>query len=193
MYSGILTPEHLLRECTEHLVLAHSAIHRQTQARASVQHSVSGVPSGCALGLPPSNAGIFLYSPSLVNVQTQFSTVQFSKVQLSTVQFSTVQYSTVQYSTVQYSTVQFSTVQFSTVQYSVGADWLQLACSRSALPLAYRCALYSTVPCSAVQRSVLKCTVVECSAVMLCCKGQCSSAVQSSAVQCYAVLCYAVQ
>ena len=37
MYCGIHTPEHLLRECTEHLVLAHSAIHRQAQARASVR------------------------------------------------------------------------------------------------------------------------------------------------------------
>ena len=37
----IPTPEHLLRECTEHLVLAHSAICRQAQARASVRmHSV---------------------------------------------------------------------------------------------------------------------------------------------------------
>ena len=41
MYCGIHTPEHVLRECTEHLVLAHSAIRRQAQARASVRmHSV---------------------------------------------------------------------------------------------------------------------------------------------------------
>ena len=41
MYCGIHTPQHPLRECTEHLALAHSAIHRQSQARASVRmHSV---------------------------------------------------------------------------------------------------------------------------------------------------------
>ena len=41
MYCAIHTPEHLLRECTEHLVLAHSPIRRQAQARASVRmHSV---------------------------------------------------------------------------------------------------------------------------------------------------------
>ena len=35
-------PYNLLRECTEHLVLAHSAIHRQAHARASVRmHLVS--------------------------------------------------------------------------------------------------------------------------------------------------------
>ena len=41
MYCAMHTPEHLLRECTEHLVLAHSALRRQAQARASVgMHSV---------------------------------------------------------------------------------------------------------------------------------------------------------
>ena len=41
MYCAIHTPEHLLKECTEHLVLAHSAICRQAQAGASVRmHSV---------------------------------------------------------------------------------------------------------------------------------------------------------
>ena len=47
MYCAINTPEYLLREWTEHLVLAHSAIHRQAQAKASVRmHSVKahGMP-----------------------------------------------------------------------------------------------------------------------------------------------------
>ena len=37
MNSAIHTPEHLLNKCTEHLVLAHSAICRQAQSRASVR------------------------------------------------------------------------------------------------------------------------------------------------------------
>ena len=37
MYCVIHTPDYLLRECTEHLVLAHSAIRRQAQTRASVR------------------------------------------------------------------------------------------------------------------------------------------------------------
>ena len=41
MYCEIHPPEHLLREYTKHLVMAHSAIRRQTQAKASVRmHSV---------------------------------------------------------------------------------------------------------------------------------------------------------
>ena len=37
MYCGIYTLEYLLREYTEHLSLAHSAIRRQTKARATVR------------------------------------------------------------------------------------------------------------------------------------------------------------
>ena len=37
MYCAIHILEHLLRKCTEHLVLAHSAIRRQAQVRASVR------------------------------------------------------------------------------------------------------------------------------------------------------------
>ena len=36
-YCEKYTPEHLLRECTEHVILAHSAIRRQAQTRALIR------------------------------------------------------------------------------------------------------------------------------------------------------------
>ena len=42
IYCALHTPKHLLRECTEHLVLAHSAIHRQAQALPGRQELLSG-------------------------------------------------------------------------------------------------------------------------------------------------------